>query len=163
MNDMRRLNELRREVRASYYCCRREIALVTDPRLRATLERSAFARWRLARSIDAYLVSQPAEDRSRLEPTLGDLAQCLVLRARTALSSNPDLHGLRWLADDSARLRHSVEICRALTWSLPVSDFLSARLDELKQVQRTVAALVPAMPARARTRSAPEPQSLATT
>jgi hypothetical protein len=161
MNDVRRLNELRREARASYYCCRREIALVTDPRLRAVLERSAFARWRLARSIDAYLVSQPAEDRSRLRPTLGDLAQCLALHARTALSNDPDLHGLRWLADDSARLRHSVEICRALTWSLPVSDFLSARLDELKQVQRTVAGLVPAMPER--TRRAPEPQSLATT
>lgn len=161
MNDMRRLNELRREVRASYYCCRRQIALVTDPRLRAALERGAFARWRLARSIDAFLVSQPAEDRSQLEPTLGDLAQCLVLRARAALSNDADLQGLLWLVDDSARLRHSVEISRALTWSLHVSDFLSARLDELKQVQRAVAALVPAMPAR--TRSAPEPQSLATT
>lgn len=161
MNDVRRLNELRREVRASYYCCRRQIALVTDPRLRATLERAAFARWRLARSIDAFLVSQPAEDRSQLEPTLGDLVQCLALRARAALSSDADLQGLRWLADDSARLRHSVEISRALTWSLQVSDFLSARLDELKQVQRAVAALVPATPAHGR--NAPEPQSLATT
>jgi hypothetical protein len=161
MNDVRRLNELRREARASYYCCRRQIALVTDPRLRATLERGAFARWRLARSIDAFLVSQPAEGRSQLEPTLGDLAQCLMVRARAALSSDRDLQGLRWLADDSARLRHSVEISRALTWSLSISDFLSARLDELKQVQRAVTALAPALPERSRT--APEPQSLATT
>jgi hypothetical protein len=79
------------------------------------------------------------------------------------MSGDADLQGLRWLADDSARLRHSVEICRALTWSLHVSDFLSARLDELKQVQRAVDALAPAMPARDRTRRAPEPQSLATT
>jgi len=163
MNDVRRLNELRREARASYYCCRRQVALVTEPLLRAALERGAFARWRLARSIDTYLVAQPAEGRSRLEPTLGDFAQCLVLRARTALSNDPDLHGLRWLADDSAQLRHSVEISRGLTWSLHVSDFLSARLDELKQVQRTVAALEVAMPARSRTHGAPEPQSLATT
>jgi hypothetical protein len=162
MNDMRRLNELRNQVRASYYCCRRELALVSDPRLRAVLERAAFARWRLARSIDAYLVSQPAESRSHLHPTLRDLGACLALRAQAALASNRDLHGLRWLADDSARLRHAVEISRALTWSLDVSDFLSVRLDELKQVQRSVAGLMAAVPGRSRT-TAPESQGLAMT
>jgi hypothetical protein len=161
MNDVRRLNELRNEVRASYYCCRREIALVGDPRLRIALERGALARWRLARSIDAYLVSQPAESRSRLRPTLRDLAQVLALRARGALATDRDLHGLRWLAADSARLRHAVEISRALTWSLDVSDFLSARLEELRQVQRTVNGLIAAVPTRSR--EAPEPQGLATT
>jgi len=160
MNDLRRLNDLRAKVRASYYCCRRELALVGDARLRSTLERAAFARWRLARSIDAYLVSQPAEDRSRLAPTLRDLAACMTLRARSALASDRDLHGLHWLSDDSARLRHAVEISRALTWSLDVSDFLSARLDELKQVQRSVSGLIATVPGN--TRAATEARTLAT-
>jgi len=168
MNDLRRLNDLRATARGSYYCCRREIALVTDTRLRAALERSAFARWRLARSIDAFLVSQPAEDPSRLGPTLRDLAQCLALRARGALATDRNRHGLRWLARDSAQLRHAVEICRALTWSLEVSDFLSARLEEMKQVQRMVTGLMAAVPASTRaapssTRALPESQTLATT
>ena len=141
---------------------------MSDVRLRAALERGAFARWRLARSIDAFLVSQPAEDTSRLKPTLRDLAHCFALRARAALATDRDLYGLRWLARDSARLRHAVEICRALTWSLEVSDFLSARLVELKQVQRTASGLMTSMPAAGRAlpadpRAAADPHTLATT
>lgn len=112
MNDLRRLNDLRAQARASYYCCRREIRLAGDIRLRNTLEHAAFARWRLARSIDAYLVSLSAGGRSRLAPTLRDRASRLALQAGAALAPDRDLHGLHWLADDCARLRHTVEICR---------------------------------------------------
>ena len=150
MNDLRRLNELRTGVRASYYACRRGFPRVTDARLRAVLEDAALTRWRLARSIDAFLVSQPAEEHSRLGATPVDLAHCLALRARTALASDRNLYGLRWLASDSAQLRHAVEICRALSWSLEVSDFLSARLVELKQVQCTANGLLATMPTRRR-------------
>ena len=160
MNDLRRLNDLRAKVRASYYCCRRELTLVSDTRLRSTLERAAFARWRLARSIDTYLVSQPAEDHSRLAPTLRDLASCVTLKLRSALSTDRNLHGLHWLAEDSARLRHAVEISRALTWSLDVSDFLTARLEELKQVQRSVSGLIATVPGS--THAASEARTFAT-
>jgi hypothetical protein len=154
MNDERRLKDLRAAARASYYCCRREIALVSDARLRAVLEDGAQVRWRLARSIDAFLVSQPAPQRSRLDPTLRDFAACLALQARASLASDPDLQGLRWFAADSAQLRHAVEICRALTWSLQISDLLTAGRSELKQVQNAVAGLVATVPGGLR-KSAP--------
>lgn len=141
MNDVRRLNDLRAEARASYYNCRRAISFVNDTGLRDALERGAFARWRLARSIDAFLSSQPAPDRSRLEPTLRDVVNGLVLQLRAALATDRNLEALHWLASDSKDLRRAVEWCRSLTGSLEVSDFLGTRLAELKQVQRAAAGL----------------------
>jgi len=143
MIDLRRLNDLRTRARTSFYCCQRTVALVADPRLRELLGRAAGARWRLVQSIDAFLVSQPAAPRSRLELTWHDRGACLSQRLRAALATHRDLHGLRWLVQDSTRLRHAVEICRGLSWSLEVSDFLSASLVELRQVQRSTHGLVP--------------------
>ncbi|MCU0760160.1 MAG: hypothetical protein MUF07_13315 [Steroidobacteraceae bacterium] len=140
-NDVRRMIELRSEVRASYYRCRRELHQAGDTRLRALLERSAFVRWRLARSIDAYIASQPA-GASRLRPTLLDLAASLALQARDVMAGDRSLPVLRWLAEDTAQLRHSVEICRATTVSLVISDLLGERLEELKPVQRAVEGLI---------------------
>jgi hypothetical protein len=140
-NDVRRMMELRSEVRASYYRCRRELRLASDARLRRLLERSAFVRWRLARSIDGFIAAQPA-GASRLRPTLGDLASSLALQARDALAGDRSLPVLRWLADDTAQLRHAVEICRATTVSLAISDLLGERLEELKPVQRGVEGLI---------------------
>jgi hypothetical protein len=140
-NDIRRMIELRSEVRASYYRCRRELRLASDARLRKLLERSAFVRWRLARSIDGFIAAQPA-GASRLSPTLRDLASSLALQARGAMAADRSLPVLRWLADDTAQLRHAVEICRATTVSLAISDLLGERLEELKPVQRAVEGLI---------------------
>jgi hypothetical protein len=156
-NDVRRMIELRSEVRASYYRCRREMQLAHDARLRRLLERSAFVRWRLARSIDGFIAAQPA-GASRLRPTLRDLGAGLALQARGALAADRSLPVLRWLADDTAQLRQAVELCRATTLSLAISDLLGERLEELQPVQAEVAGLaaiatplgtVPAAQARA--------------
>lgn len=140
-NDVQRMIELRSEVRASYYRCRREMRLAGDARLRRLLERSALVRWCLARSIDGFIAAQPA-GASRLRPTLRDLAAGLALQARGALAADRSLPVLRWLADDTAQLRHAVELCRATTLSLAISDLLGERLEELKPVQAAVGGLI---------------------
>jgi len=141
-NDVQRMIELRSEVRASYYRCRHEMRLASDARLRRLLERSAFVRWRLARSIDGFIAAQPT-GASRLRPTLRDLAASLALQARGALlAADRSLPVLRWLADDTAQLRHAVELCRATTLSLVISDLLGERLEELKPVQAAVGGMI---------------------
>ena len=91
------------------------------------------------------MTSQPWEDRSRLAQTLGDKLVCLRRKLRAALVIDRDRHALRWLADDTARLRHGIEICRALSWSLEISDLLTTRLDELKALQRETTQLARAL------------------
>ena len=141
MDDIRRLNDLRARARTGFYCCRHATTRLGDPRLQATFQHAAAARWRLARALDAFLTSQPWEDRSRLAPTPYDRLACLLRRGRAALAFDRDRDALRWLATDAARLRHAVEICRGLSWSLEISDLLTPRLDELKQLQRGIASL----------------------
>ncbi|MCC6171983.1 MAG: hypothetical protein IT481_08130 [Gammaproteobacteria bacterium] len=141
MDDIRRLTALRARARAGFYCCQYATTRLVDTRLRATFEQAAAARWRLARALDTFLTSQPWEDRSRLAPTPYDRLARLLRCGRAALALDRDRNALRWLAADAARLRHAVEICRGLSWSLEISDLLTPRLDELKQAQRAIAGL----------------------
>ena len=136
MQNIRRLNALRAQARASFYCCQCAASRVGDAQLREILGQSASARWRLAQAIDVFLTSQPWEDHSRLASTLRDRLACLRRRLRALLVLDRDHHALRWLADDAAALRHAVEICRGLSWSLEISDLLTPRLEDIKQAQR---------------------------
>ena len=136
MDDIRRLNALRARARASHYRIRAAFADVRDERLRDVLEEAAGARWHLARAIDDFLTSQPWEDHSRLAATSSDRLGCVVQQLRGAFTIDRERQALQWLLDDTATLRHDVEICRALSWSLEVSDLLTPRLEELKQAQR---------------------------
>lgn len=139
--DVQRMSALRSDVRASYYRCRRELQLTQDARLARLLERGALVRWRLVRSIDGFLAAQPA-GASRLRPTLRDLARVLAIQARDAVAGDRRLPVLRWLAEDTAQLGHAVEICRATTHSLAISDLLGERLEELKPLQRALDGLL---------------------
>ncbi len=139
--DVRRLTGLRSEVRSGYYRCRREIRLAHDLRLRRLLELSAFVRWRIARSIDGFIATQHAGV-SRMRPSLLDLASSLALQAQGALLADRSLPVLRWLADDTAHLRHSIELCSASSVSLAIVGLLGERLEELKPAQQAVARLL---------------------
>ena len=141
MDDIRRLKALRAKARASYYCCLRAASLAAAGPMRETIEQAAAVRWRLARAIDTYLTSQPWEDHSRLGRTLRDRATCLGRRLRAMLVRDRDRHALRWIAADSADLRHAIEISRGLSWSLEISDLLTPRLEEIRHLQRAIAAL----------------------
>ncbi len=141
MDDIRRLKALRAQARASYYCCQRAANLAAEGPMRATIEQAAAVRWRLARAIDTFLTSQPWEDHSRLTRTLRDRATCLRRRLRALLVLDRERHALRWIATDSAALRHAIEISRGLSWSLEISDLLTPRLEEIKQLQRAIATL----------------------
>ncbi|MCU0760163.1 MAG: hypothetical protein MUF07_13330 [Steroidobacteraceae bacterium] len=141
MDDIRRLNALRARARAGYYRIRAAAAQLHDEALREALEDAAGARWHLARAIDDFLTSQPWEDHSRLAPTSSDRLACLAQRMRASWAIDRDRQVLQWLLDDTAELRHDLEICRSLSWSLEISDLLTPRLDELRQAQRAACAL----------------------
>jgi hypothetical protein len=145
MDDIRRLNALRARARAGHYCCGRAARRAGDARVRELFERTAGSRLRLAAAIDAFLTSQPWEDHSRLAQTSLDRLVCLRRRLRALLVLDRDRHALHWLAADTARLRHGIEICRALSWSLEISDLLTAQLDELKALQRETTQLARAL------------------
>lgn len=145
MDDIRRLNALRARARAGHYCAGRAAHRAGDARVRELLQRTAQSRLTLAAAIDAFLTSQPWEDRSRLAETFADRLVCLRRKLRAALVLDRDRHALRWLGADTARLRHDIEICRALSWSLEISDLLTTRLDELKLLQRETAQLARAL------------------
>jgi hypothetical protein len=141
MDDIRRLNALRARARAGHYRIRAALGQVHDAELREALEAAAGARWDLARSIDDFLTHQPWEDRSRLAPSSTDRLACLAQRLRGAWAIDRERQVLRWLLDDTAGLRHDLEICRSLSWSLEISDLLTPRLDDLRQAQRAAFAL----------------------
>lgn len=145
MDDIRRLNALRAQARAGHYCCGRAARRAGDARVRGLLARTAQSRLRLAAAIDTFLTSQPWEDHSRLAQTLPDRLACLRRGLRAVLVLDRDRHALHWLAADTTRLRHDIEICRALSWSLEISDLLTARLDELKALERESAQLARAL------------------
>jgi len=145
MDDIRRLNALRARARAGHYCCDRAARDAGDPRVRELLQRTAQARLRLAAAIDTFLTSQPWEDHSRLARTFLDRLTCLRRKLRSVLVLDRDRHALHWLAADTARLRHGIEICRALSWSLEISDLLTPHLDELKVLQRETRQLAGAL------------------